>query len=39
MSESEIKPQYGEIYKCSFYDESVGTEIKGARPVLIISTK
>ena len=39
MSEIEIKPKFGEVYKCSFYDETVGTEIKGARPVLIISTK
>ncbi|CAI2181112.1 16277_t:CDS:2 [Funneliformis geosporum] len=39
MNEIEIKPKFGEVYKCTFYDETVGTEIKGARPVLIISTK
>jgi mRNA-degrading endonuclease toxin of MazEF toxin-antitoxin module len=39
MSETETKPKFGEVYKCSFYDESVGTEIKGPRPVLIISTQ
>ena len=47
MTETEIKqvnsaekvkrPQVGEIYKCSFYEKTVGNEIKGPRPVLIIS--
>lgn len=37
--EIEIKPQFGEVYKCAFYEETVGTEIKGFRPVLIISAK
>ena len=31
------KPRAGEIYKCAFYEETVGTEIRGSRPVLIIS--
>lgn len=31
------KPRAGEIYKCAFYEETVGTEIKGPRPVLVIS--
>jgi hypothetical protein len=48
MSESEInkvnsvkqiKSQFGEVYKCSFYDETIGSEVKGMRPVLVISTK
>ena len=44
MIETEIKkdkqikkPRAGEIYKCAFYEETVGTEIRGPRPVLIIS--
>ena len=37
--EIEIKPKFGEVYKCAFYEETVGTEIKGFRPVLIISAK
>ena len=41
MNESENKlikrPQTGEIYKCAFYTETISTEIKGPRPVLIIS--
>jgi hypothetical protein len=37
-SSQQIKPKFGEIYKCAFYDEAIGTEIKGLRPVLIIST-
>lgn len=39
MNEIEIKTKFGEVYKCAFYEETVGTEIKGFRPVLIISTK
>ena len=39
MSEIENKPKFGEVYKCSFYAETTGTEIRGPRPVLIISTK
>ena len=39
MTETEIKPKFGEIYKCAFYTESVGSEVKGYRPVLIISAK
>ena len=39
MNETEIKPKFGEVYKCAFYEETVGTEIKGFRPVLVISTK
>jgi hypothetical protein len=38
-STKQIKPKFGEVYKCAFYEETVGTEIKGFRPVLIISTK
>ena len=39
MIGTEIKPKFGEVYKCNFYDEAIGTEIKGPRTVLIISTK
>jgi mRNA-degrading endonuclease toxin of MazEF toxin-antitoxin module len=39
MNETEIKPKYGEVYKCAFYEETVGTEIKGFRPVLVISAQ
>ena len=39
MSGSEIKHQFGEVYKCAFYEESIGTEIRGPRPVVVISTK
>ena len=39
MSETEIKPKFGEVYKCDFYDETIRTEIKGPRPVVTISTK
>jgi mRNA interferase MazF len=39
MGEIEIKPEFGEVYKCSFYEETIGTEIRGPRPVLVISTK
>jgi len=38
-TESEIKPQFGEVYKCAFYVETVGSEVKGYRPVLVISAK
>ena len=38
-SAEQIKPKFGEVYKCSFYVETIGTEIRGSRPVLIISTK
>jgi mRNA-degrading endonuclease toxin of MazEF toxin-antitoxin module len=31
------KPKAGEIYKCAFYEDSVGTEIKGPRPILVVS--
>jgi mRNA-degrading endonuclease toxin of MazEF toxin-antitoxin module len=31
------KPRAGEIYKCSFYEETIGSEIKGPRPVVVIS--
>ena len=38
MIETEIKkPKAGEIYKCAFYTESIGTEIRGPRPVVVIS--
>ena len=41
MIETEIKqtkrPKVGEIYKCAFYAETVGTEVRGPRPGLIIS--
>ncbi|CAI2187254.1 8623_t:CDS:2 [Funneliformis geosporum] len=39
MTETEIKPKFGEVYKCAFYGESVGSEVKGHRPVLVVSTK
>lgn len=39
MSEIEIKHQFGEVYKCAYYDETIGTEVKGPRPVVVISTK
>lgn len=39
MNEIEIKPKFGEVYKCVFYDETIGTEIRGSRPVVVISTK
>jgi mRNA-degrading endonuclease toxin of MazEF toxin-antitoxin module len=35
----QIKPQFGEVYKCAFYDETSGTEVRGPRPVVVISTK
>ena len=38
-SAEQIKPQFGEVYKCAFYDETTGTEIRGSRPVLVISTQ
>ena len=38
-SAEQIKPQFGEVYKCAFYDETTGTEIRGPRPVLVISTQ
>lgn len=38
-SAEQIKHQFGEVYKCDFYDETIGTEIRGPRPVVIISTK
>jgi mRNA-degrading endonuclease toxin of MazEF toxin-antitoxin module len=39
MTEIEIKPKFGEVYKCAFYTETVGSEVKGYRPVLVISAK
>ena len=36
-AEQTKKPKAGEIYKCAFYEEIIGTEIKWPRPVLIIS--
>lgn len=33
-----IKPRFGEVYKCEFYEATVGSEIKGYRPVFIVST-
>lgn len=38
-SAEQVKPKFGEVYKCAFYDEAIGTEIRGPRPVLIISTR
>ena len=38
-TETEINPKFGEVYKCAFYEESIGNEVKGHRPVLVISTK
>ena len=35
----EIKPKFGEVYQCAFYEETIGSEIRGPRPVLIISAK
>lgn len=39
MTETEVKPKFGEVYKCAFYLETVGSEVKGYRPVLVISTQ
>ena len=38
-SAKQIKHQFSEVYKCAFYDETIGTEIRGPRPVVVISTK
>src|SRR4051794_20174009 len=38
-SAKQIKPRFGEVYKCAFYQETVGSEVKGYRPVLIVSAK
>jgi mRNA-degrading endonuclease toxin of MazEF toxin-antitoxin module len=38
-SAKQIEPQFGEVYKCTFYEESIGSEVRGPRPVLIISSK
>ncbi|CAG8489707.1 13538_t:CDS:2 [Gigaspora margarita] len=35
MNEIEIKPRFGEVYKCAFYDETIGTEIREPRPVVV----
>lgn len=39
IENNKIKPQFGEVYKCSFYEESIGSEVRGPRPVLIISSQ
>lgn len=36
MIETEIKPQFGEVYKCAFYLETVGSEVKGHRSVSVV---